>query len=130
MSLYLEDDEVTSVIVPKKSYCGYPDILHGGITATVLDEAMTWAASAPEKKFYFAGEIKVRYRAPIIAGKEVVVKAKQIDNRKKIIFVEGCIVDEKNNVLVRSEGKYYPLPEKDDTMMKNKLTFYKNGFVF
>lgn len=125
---YVTDGEVFAHFIPSNEYYGYPGIMHGGLSATLLDEAMTWAATVAEGRFHYAAEIKVRYRAPVADKQEIIIKAKMTDKQKKILFVEGTILDSDNNVLVKSEGKYYPLPEKNDLTVKQMMTHHENGF--
>lgn len=125
---YVDGDEVVTTVVSMKDYCGYPGILHGGVTATLLDEAMTWAVTVSEKRFHYAGEVTVRYRAPIPAGEEVTIRAQSVNKVKKWVIARGCIMNKKNEILAKSEGKYFPLSDGDDENIRQRIKKYDNGF--
>src|SRR3954469_2554390 len=55
---------VSTEFIPKPEHVGFDGIVHGGLLATVLDEAMVWASSWRVKRFCIAGEVTVRYRQP------------------------------------------------------------------
>ena len=127
---YVEGDYVVCKYVPSIDYCGYPGILHGGISATLLDEAMTWAASVFNKKFHYAGEVNVRYRAPVSSDEEVLVRASVTGTFKKWVVVKGEIIDANDKTLVKSEGKYYPLTDEQDRSIRENMKIFENGFLF
>lgn len=54
---------------------GYPGILHGGLTATLLDAAMTQALFA-RGIVARTGELTVRYRQPVVLGGAATVRAR------------------------------------------------------
>ena len=127
---YVDGNYVVCEYSPPADYCGYPGILHGGISATLLDEAMTWAASVFNKKFHYAGEVKVRYRAPVISDDKIVVKASVTNTLKKWVVVGGEIIDKNGKTLVRAEGKYYPLTDEQDQSIRENMKVFENGFLF
>jgi len=88
--------------------------VHGGILATVLDEAMVWAATWSGKRFCVCGELNVRFKALATIGQPVEVRAKVVLSRARLIQTEGTILDAAANVLVTSTAKYVPLaPDKN-----------------
>ncbi|RJP58096.1 MAG: PaaI family thioesterase [Candidatus Auribacter fodinae] len=122
------ENGVQAVFTPAGRHAGYPGIMHGGLTATVLDEAMTWAATIGTGRFHYAADINVRYKAPVPHGEEITVTATIVETIKKIIVVDGEIRDSNNKVLAKSVGKYYPLPESDDLTIKSMMRHYDNGY--
>ena len=50
---------------------GFPQVIHGGIIATVLDEAMVWAATWAGKRFCLCGELTTRFRQPVVDEQRV-----------------------------------------------------------
>ncbi len=53
---------VETRFLPAIEHVGFEGIVHGGAIATVLDEAMVWAASWHGKRFCVCGEMSVRFR--------------------------------------------------------------------
>lgn len=126
-SFHVEDKTIIGRFSPPTEYCGYPGITHGGITATLLDEAMTWAATVFTGTFHFAGEVKVRYRRPVPSDKEIVIRASVIDTNRKVVFTDGQVATPDGVVLAHSEGKYYPVPAEQDAIMKQQMKCQPGG---
>ena len=114
LHLHLHVEEETGVVrcefTPLTAHIGFEGVVHGGILATVLDEAMVWAATWSGKRFCVCGELNVRYKALAKVGEAVVVEAKIVSARPRLIQTDGVIRDADGNVLVTATAKYVPLP--------------------
>jgi len=109
-----ESGVVSCTFTPQPQHIGFEGIVHGGILATVLDEAMVWAATWSGKRFCVCGELNVRFKALATIGQPVEVRAKVVLSRARLIQTEGTILDAAANVLVTSTAKYVPLaPDKN-----------------
>ena len=77
------------------SYQGWQDVVHGGITSTLLDEAGIYACRNQGETFVTA-ELNVRFLKPVPVGQKVRVNARVIERRRKIFKVvsELTIEDE------------------------------------
>jgi len=71
---------------------GFPGIVHGGIVATLLDEAMSKAIAAIGSAALTA-ELKVRYRRPVPSGNEFAVRGWVLDRQKRRVRAEAAVVD-------------------------------------
>ena len=80
------------------------------LLATVLDEAMVWAATWSGKRFCVCGELNVRYKSLAKIGDRVTIEAKIVSARPRLIQTDGIIRDRAGNVLVTATAKYVPLP--------------------
>ena len=60
-----EGDEVHATLRPRTDYQGYPGVLHGGISATALDEVMGWSAILLAGVWAATATMEVRFRAQI-----------------------------------------------------------------
>ena len=95
-----------------KRYTGPPGHCHGGIIATILDEAMG-KVNKLRRVIALTSEITVRYLKPVplhtplrVEGKEVSVHGRQHINMAEIM-------NEKGEVLARSRGTFIAIdPEK------------------
>ena len=56
-------------------HIGFEGVVHGGMIATVIDEAMVWAATWAGKRFCVCGEMSVRFRRPSVVGEELHLEA-------------------------------------------------------
>ena len=127
---YVEDNGIIGHYSPPIEYCGYPGITHGGISATLLDEAMTWAATVYKKTFHYAGEVNVRYRKPVPTDEEIIIRASVTDTMKKILLTSGQIETRDGTLLASAKGKYYPLSEEQDAVIKEHMNSIPGGFIF
>src|ERR1700733_15407 len=59
---------VTTTFTPTKDHIGFEGIIHGGIIATVLDEAMVWAATWSGKGFCVCAELTTRFKESALVG--------------------------------------------------------------
>ena len=114
LHLHLHVDSETGVVTcaftALATHIGFEGVVHGGVLATVLDEAMVWAATWAGKRFCVCGELNVRYKALATVGKPMVVEAKIVSARPRLIQTDGLIRDGEGNVLVTATAKYVPLP--------------------
>jgi len=115
---HLHIDERTGMVrcdfVPRAEHIGFEGIIHGGVLATLLDEAMVWAATWAGRRFCVCGELNVRFRQAVSVGQRLRVEAKIISNRTRLIETEGSVRDTGDKLLVSAEGKYVPVsPEQN-----------------
>jgi len=82
---------------PAKHHQGWQGIVHGGILATLVDEAMTrllWEQGAT----VVTAEINVRYRRPLPVGTPVKVAAWKVREFGRLIEAAAAVTDD--------EGEY------------------------
>jgi acyl-coenzyme A thioesterase PaaI-like protein len=104
---------VVADFVPQKHHCGFEGYAHGGVLSTVLDEAMTWAATWNIKRFCMCGELSVRFRQSVLVGQRVRVEAHVDFSRHKLVEPSAKIFDEFHKLLATATGKYVPVsPEQ------------------
>ena len=100
--------------MPDKSHVGFNSVVHGGILATLLDEAMAWACGVGAKQFAYCAEMNVRFIHPATPGQSIVVQGELRSNRRNKIFeVAAELRDEQDRVLATATGKYIPIPATD-----------------
>ncbi len=96
--------------VPAVDHIGFEGIVHGGAMATVLDEAMVWAASWHGKRFCVCGEMNVRFRQTAKIGVALVCRARVDSSRSRLILTSAEAIDESGTIVATATGKYVPLP--------------------
>jgi len=101
---------VHTTFTPAEHHIGFQGIPHGGVLATVLDEAMVWAATWHGRRFCVCGELTVRYRQSACVGVALKVEANVSNSRSRLIQVEGTITDHKGELVASASGKYVPMP--------------------
>src|SRR3954447_15983192 len=93
LSLNVDPDTgmVTTRFTPTGDHIGFEGIVHGGVIATVLDEAMVWAATWGGRRFCVCGEMTVRFRESAGVGEEVVVTARVDLARARLVATSGDV---------------------------------------
>jgi uncharacterized protein (TIGR00369 family) len=77
--------EVTATYAPPEHFQGYPGVLHGGIVATLLDEAGGRVVMIGDyKHFMFTAKIEVKYRRPTPLGQTLTVVGQLIKRRGRL----------------------------------------------
>lgn len=88
---------------------GWAGIVHGGLLATVLDEAMIYAAGA--KGFTcVTGEITVRYIKPVSTGVAYTLKGRFVEDKGRIVLAESELLDAAGEQVARASGKLFKVP--------------------
>lgn len=91
---------------PAPEHQGYPGLMHGGLVATLLDEAMAHAVMATAGPAV-TGDLRVRLRgrgAPI--GRPLSVRGNVTGYRGRLVLTEAELRDEEGNLLAHGEGKF------------------------
>jgi len=100
------DGSAEACFIPETVHQGYPGLLHGGLVATLLDEAM---AHAVVHSFGPAvtGELHVRLRGRgVLLGQPVVVRGRIVEHRGRYIRAKAELVGSDGALLACGEGKF------------------------
>jgi len=113
LHLHLHVNESTGAVetdfTPSAHHIGFEGIIHGGILATVLDEAMVWAATWRGRRFCVCGELNIRFRKPAEVGKPLIIRASLESARGRMFQTTGQVIDQAGDVISTAEGKYLAL---------------------
>ncbi|HUI07246.1 MAG TPA: PaaI family thioesterase [Verrucomicrobiae bacterium] len=104
-----EGDEVRADFTPQPQHAGFRGIVHGGILATVLDEAMFWAAASTTKRFCLAAELNVRFVSKVTVGQKLTVVARLRVDRGRVWESSAELRDAQGNVCVHATCKQMPM---------------------
>src|SRR5207244_12843780 len=93
LSLHVDDADGTVHVsfTPLAAHIGFEGIVHGGVLATVLDEAMVWAATWAGKRFCVAGEVSVRFRRSAGVGERWRVEPRLECSRARVLQTCGTV---------------------------------------
>lgn len=105
-------ERVEASFLPKREYQGYNGVLHGGIIATLLDEALAWA-SKPEG-ITVTASLEVRFKKPIPIGEPLKVIGRITEKKKHILYGESWIEDKSGVRLAAAHGKLVLVGSKED----------------
>ena len=120
------ENEVVGLFESDESYCGYPNVLHGGISASILDETIGRAIMITDPKILgMTLELNLKYKKPV--NGIGTVRAIGRITRKRGGFFEGTgeIIDEEGNPCVEAKGVYITIPEE-----KTKGMFDSSEFIY
>ena len=107
----LDGGELVGVFTPRPEHQGYPDRLHGGLAATILDETIGRAVSISDPGAWgVTVELTVRYRKPVPVDREVRALGRITHDAGRLFEGTGEIVLEDGSVAVEAKGKYIRLP--------------------
>ena len=99
---------------PCVEHVGFKGVVHGGITATVLDEIMVWACAVGTRRFAYCAELNVRYLLPLSPDADTIVAGELVENRKGRIFeAKGTLSNSAGQVYAEAKGKYLPIKDVD-----------------
>ncbi len=106
-----EGNKAVADLVPKEEHQGYPGVMHGGVTAAALDEAMAWAMYHAGA-WAVTGKMEVRFRQPLPLHQKVTVSAEVTRNRGRWLEMRGEIRSEERKLMAESYGLFMRLPEE------------------
>jgi uncharacterized protein (TIGR00369 family) len=88
-------------------------IVHGGLTATLLDTALgTLASRVPgNKKGAVTVELKVDFLSPGV-GEKFICHAQVVHNGRQLVRMEGKVRNEKGALIASATGTFFKLPDE------------------
>ena len=90
--------------IADQKYQSWKGIVHGGIIATLLDEAMTrlaWIACGGA----LTAEMVVRYVAPAPIGEKLFILGEIIKESRKLVETKAVVTDVSGKIIAHSTGK-------------------------
>jgi len=85
---------------------GWAKVVHGGLLATVLDEAMIYAAGAKGLKCV-TGEMTVRFVKPASTGVAYALRGRFVEDKGRIVIAESELRDSDGLEVARATGKLF-----------------------
>lgn len=107
----LEDGELATVFTAEHIHEGHDNIMHGGLSAAILDEVMgrcnsEYGEDGIRVNSYVTGEMTVRYCLPIAVGKKMYAYGRIDKKEGRKNFSSGEIIDEDGIVYASATGIY------------------------
>ncbi len=123
LALHVTGDVCWTELVLRPDFQGWEGIAHGGIVATILDEAMAWALASQDAWGYTA-RLALEYRRPVPIGVPIRGEGRIIERRRRLITTEGTLVDPASGVVLASAtGLYVTAPEAERVALKERYGF-------
>ena len=92
-------------------YQGPPGGVHGGIIATLVDEAMG-KLSRLDGVVALTAELTVEYLQLVPLGRKIIVEARPTEHRGRSYWRECTIRDAQGKLLVRSRGRFVKIADR------------------
>ncbi len=92
--------------IPQAHHTGFANTIHGGLTATVLDEIMAWTCGILGGRFAYSVEMTVRYQSPLEPGERVQGIGRLVENRRSKIFQTEATLQVGDRAVASASGKY------------------------
>jgi acyl-coenzyme A thioesterase PaaI-like protein len=125
LDLHVEPETSTVRVefTPRPEHIGFEGVVHGGVIATVLDEAMVWCATWSGRRFCVCAELTTRFRKEAAVGRALVVEAKIETSRSRLITTAADVRDaETGEVVATGTAKYVPVPHDRNRAFMQTLT--------
>jgi uncharacterized protein (TIGR00369 family) len=113
LRFYRDGPDVVTEFTPQPEQAGFRGIVHGGIIATVLDEAMFWAAACAKGRFCLAAELSVRFLRKVMVGQKLRVVATMAEDRGRVWHSRAELRDGEGTVYARATCKQMPMTLDD-----------------
>jgi len=111
LAFFRNGDAVEARFTPQPEHEGYSGLVHGGILATVLDEAMSWAVIASTKRLMVTARMAITYRQPVFVGQPLRVRGWVAENRGRLVRSRAAVHDATDDrLLAEAEGTFLRAP--------------------
>lgn len=113
LDFYLDGEVIKAKWKPEDQYQGYPNVLHGGIQATLLDEVASWAVYVIGGTGGVTSRIEVKYLKPVLIDKgSIALTAKIIERNKRIMTMRSGLFDCEGVLCTEALVDYFIFPEE------------------
>jgi uncharacterized protein (TIGR00369 family) len=107
MKFASDGEQVVSRLTVPEHLCGWDDIIHGGIVATIHDEMMSWTAIQLLRKMILTKSVTVDFLKPLYTGRELEARGKihqEVNDRETIM--ESVIFDDSGVCCSKGRGTF------------------------
>ncbi|MEX2246468.1 MAG: PaaI family thioesterase [Dehalococcoidia bacterium] len=108
MSFSREGERTVCTYTPCQYQQGFPGRLHGGVVATMIDEAMGWAVYHA-RAWGATARLNVRYRKPVPLDGTLRIEAWVVRDRHRLMELRAEVRDASGEVLAEGEGTFMKL---------------------
>ncbi len=116
VQFYQQGNQVMTRFTPCSEHQGYPDRMHGGIAATLLDETIGRAGFI-SGYWTFTAKFEVKYRKPIPLGQEITIVGEVTRERGRMMEGRGEVRLADGSVAVEGSGLFVKLkPDELETL--------------
>ncbi len=115
---FLWDGEVCRTsFTATEQFCGYHQLLHGGIVGTIFDEVMIKAILAQDI-IAVTGELTTKYLVPVTTGQTIAFEGRVLKRRGRLFLTEGKATTDSGDMVASATAKYIEIA---DTPLRDQL---------
>lgn len=103
LEFHMEEDWSVANFVAQQTHQGYPGYVHGGVVASLLDEAMGWATYG-RGIWALTGRMETRFRDIVPTNELLTVRGRIERDRGRALEVVAELRDNDNKVLADSRA--------------------------
>lgn len=96
-------------------YCGFETMSHGGIVATLLDEAAGWTIMTNLLRFAFTVEANIKFLKPVPLNTTLIIVGKIESEEGQNLFMKSSIYLENGLLLAQMSSKWFA-PTQEQAM--------------
>ncbi|HVB65128.1 MAG TPA: PaaI family thioesterase [Nitrolancea sp.] len=111
------DGGVQATFKPEKIHEGYAHMTHGGIVATLLDEAMSWAV-IDRGQLAVTAKMEVQFRHPVPIDEPLVVIARVERDRKRLYEASGELRTQTGDLLASATAVFMRVSQEQEHAWK------------
>ncbi len=121
MEFFDDGNEIVSYWQPKTHFDGWQGIVHGGIQASLIDEAGEWYVFTKLGRSAVTMNLDIRYKKPLRSDKgQICIRAGLINYARNMAEIEIRVFDSENILCSKAIAKYYVFSEQES---KDKFDF-------
>jgi acyl-coenzyme A thioesterase PaaI-like protein len=108
--------EVVAEYTVSAKFQGYPGVVHGGIIASMLDEASGRSQMGPgPSRFMYTAQLSIRYRKPVPVGLPLKILGHAGESKGRIARATGEIYGPDGLLLAQAEAVLVDVPQETVT---------------
>ncbi|MBP8959914.1 MAG: PaaI family thioesterase [Bacteroidales bacterium] len=108
-----DDDKLITKWKPSEIYQGYPNMLHGGIIATLFDETAAWTVYTKGNTAGVTSSMNIKFHHPVHINKGAVTVSSHIEEMSSNSAIIKCsLFDNDNRLCAEAELDYFIYPQE------------------
>lgn len=96
--------------MPDLRHQGFGGVLHGGIVAAVLDDALWYAIYSATGKATMTAELTLRYKKSVPCDAMLTVRGELVADKRRLFAARGGIYSLLGELLAEASGTFLPAP--------------------
>jgi uncharacterized protein (TIGR00369 family) len=109
----MDQGHVVAEYTVAEQYQGYPGVVHGGVIAAMLDEALGRAAMIEDhNRFWVTAKFEIRYRKPVPVGQPLQIHGRLQNDRGRRILATAELLLPDGSIGAEAEGMLMEVPDQ------------------